>query len=182
MKAALQFLTVLPVRGGQGYGASWFPLVGCLLGLGAALALRLPQGAVLALLLVTTITGGLHEDGLADVCDAVETCSGASNSCPTDGVLGTATTCRTAAGICDQAENCTGSSIACPADAKSTAVCRAAAGVCDSAETCDGATDACPTDVAASTATVSYPFVSNLNSVRFVSGLGCLPGRSLPVT
>ena len=73
MKAALQFLTVLPVRGGQGYGASWFPLVGCLLGLGAAFALRLPQGAALALLLVTAFTGGLHEDGLADVCDAVRT-------------------------------------------------------------------------------------------------------------
>lgn len=74
MKAALQFLTILPVRPGTGspqYGAAWFPLTGCLLGLAAAAALHLPQGPLCALLLVTVLTGGLHEDGLADVCDAV---------------------------------------------------------------------------------------------------------------
>ena len=74
MTAALQFLTILPVRasnGQPGASAVWFPFVGCLLGLAAAAALHLPQGAVLALLLVTVLTGGLHEDGLADVCDAV---------------------------------------------------------------------------------------------------------------
>ncbi|MEQ1945994.1 MAG: adenosylcobinamide-GDP ribazoletransferase [Bryobacteraceae bacterium] len=72
MRSALQFLTVLPVTTrSPGYGAVWFPFVGCLLGLAAATALRLPQGSICALLLVTALTGGLHEDGLADVCDAV---------------------------------------------------------------------------------------------------------------
>jgi len=74
MKAALQFLTVLPVRTppeSAQYGAGWFPAVGCVLGLAAAAALRLPQGPICALILVTVLTGGLHEDGLADVCDAL---------------------------------------------------------------------------------------------------------------
>ena len=74
MLTALQFLTILPIRGARGEvgaSAAWFPLVGCLLGLAAAVVLKLPQGAVFALLLVTVLTGGLHEDGLADVCDAV---------------------------------------------------------------------------------------------------------------
>jgi adenosylcobinamide-GDP ribazoletransferase len=73
MRAALQFLTVLPIRAGADsqFGAGWFPLVGCLLGVAAAAALHLPQGAICALLLVAVLTGGLHEDGLADVCDAV---------------------------------------------------------------------------------------------------------------
>jgi adenosylcobinamide-GDP ribazoletransferase len=74
MRAALQFLTVIPVRPrarSSPYGAGWFPLAGCLLGLAAAAALHLPQGPLCALLLVTVLTGGLHEDGLADVCDAV---------------------------------------------------------------------------------------------------------------
>lgn len=74
MLAALQFLTILPVRSSNaqpGKSAAWFPIVGCLLGLAAAAALPLPLGSILALLLVTLLTGGLHEDGLADVCDAV---------------------------------------------------------------------------------------------------------------
>ena len=72
MRSALQFLTVLPVRSSSGgYGASWFPVVGCLLGIAAAAALHLPQGSIFALILVTALIGGLHEDGLADVCDAV---------------------------------------------------------------------------------------------------------------
>ncbi len=72
MRAALQFLTVLPVRSEtREYGAVWFPLVGCFLGLIAAAALYLPLGAIWALVIVTALTGGLHEDGLADVCDAV---------------------------------------------------------------------------------------------------------------
>ncbi len=74
MTAALQFLTILPVRSSNsqpGASAAWFPLVGCLLGLTAAATRHLPLGSVLALLLLTLLTGGLHEDGLADVCDAV---------------------------------------------------------------------------------------------------------------
>lgn len=72
MRSALQFLTILPVRvNAEGPSAAWFPFVGCLLGLAAATVLGLPIGAALAILLVTVLTGGLHEDGLADVCDAV---------------------------------------------------------------------------------------------------------------
>jgi adenosylcobinamide-GDP ribazoletransferase len=74
MRGAIQFLTILPVRaagGPLGRSAAWFPLVGALLGLAAAAALRLPFGPILALALLAILTGGLHEDGLADVCDAL---------------------------------------------------------------------------------------------------------------
>jgi adenosylcobinamide-GDP ribazoletransferase len=72
MKAALQFLTVLPVRGAEGeFGAAWFPLVGALLGLAVAACCRLPGGALWGLAFLAVVTGGLHEDGLADVCDAL---------------------------------------------------------------------------------------------------------------
>lgn len=73
---AFQFLTVLPIRSSSsqsGPAALWFPLVGALLGLAAATpCVWLPaQGPLLALALVALLTGGLHEDGLADVCDAL---------------------------------------------------------------------------------------------------------------
>lgn len=71
---ALQFLTVLPVRtNGAGSGAAWYPMVGALLGgFVAAVCWAVPsQGPLLALALLAAVTGGLHEDGLADVCDAL---------------------------------------------------------------------------------------------------------------
>lgn len=73
---AFQFLTILPIRSSSaesGRAAVWFPLVGGLLGLlAAALCTWLPvQGPLLALALVTLLTGALHEDGLADVADAL---------------------------------------------------------------------------------------------------------------
>jgi adenosylcobinamide-GDP ribazoletransferase len=74
MLAALQFLTILPVPSGAASparGAWAFPLVGAMLGLAAVPLLALPLGPALALLLLCVLTGGLHEDGLADVCDAV---------------------------------------------------------------------------------------------------------------
>jgi adenosylcobinamide-GDP ribazoletransferase len=75
MRAALEFLTILPVRGGgtpPGRAAVWFPLVGALLGLAAAVVLATaPFGAILALLTLVVLTGGLHEDAVADVCDAL---------------------------------------------------------------------------------------------------------------
>jgi adenosylcobinamide-GDP ribazoletransferase len=74
MLAAIEFLTVLPVGarpGSPGASAAWFPLIGALLGLAAAAVLQLPMGPLLALILLAAITGGLHEDGLADICDAV---------------------------------------------------------------------------------------------------------------
>jgi adenosylcobinamide-GDP ribazoletransferase len=77
MRAALQFLTVLPVGGSDppARAAVFFPLVGAMLGLGAG-AIRtyapLPPGvsAALALVFLVSMTGALHEDGLADVADA----------------------------------------------------------------------------------------------------------------
>lgn len=75
----MRFLTVLPAgKGGAVRGAAaWFPLVGALLGLGAEAVLRLSALALptslagaLAVLFLVLVTGGLHEDGLADVADA----------------------------------------------------------------------------------------------------------------
>ena len=78
---ALQFLTLIPVSGSTGEGlgkaAPAFPLVGAALGFFAGvIVLTLSPhlgssiAALLALTFLTVITGGLHEDGLADVADA----------------------------------------------------------------------------------------------------------------
>jgi adenosylcobinamide-GDP ribazoletransferase len=71
MRAAIQFLTILPVPAPNKNGAPWFPVVGALIGLIAAAAMLTPMHATLAIFAVIVLTGGLHEDGLADVCDAV---------------------------------------------------------------------------------------------------------------
>jgi len=74
MANALRFLTILPVpgqAGDPGPAAAWFPLVGILLGLLATAMMLLPFGPLLALLTLTLATGALHEDGLADVFDAI---------------------------------------------------------------------------------------------------------------
>ncbi|HTJ89662.1 MAG TPA: adenosylcobinamide-GDP ribazoletransferase [Acidocella sp.] len=82
---ALQFLTRLPVPAQQGFSADWinrsaryFPLVGQLVGLVAALVLLLAAqlwsplvAGLLALLTAMLITGALHEDGLADTADGL---------------------------------------------------------------------------------------------------------------
>jgi len=78
---ALQFLTVLPLRGdygSPGRAAAFFPLVGAAIGSAGAGVFLLAQAAfpvpIAALATVAfwiTITGVLHEDGLADVADAV---------------------------------------------------------------------------------------------------------------
>jgi adenosylcobinamide-GDP ribazoletransferase len=78
---ALQFLTVVPVRGSYaalGESAIFFPIVGAILGataggvmLGFSAAMGRPIGALLAIACLLAITGCLHEDGLADVADAV---------------------------------------------------------------------------------------------------------------
>lgn len=81
LRAALTFLTILPVgyREGRkpGYAYSWFPLVGLLIGLAlmavAALTALSPAGvqALLVLVAWVALTGGLHLDGLADSCDGL---------------------------------------------------------------------------------------------------------------
>jgi len=79
--AAIRFLTIIPVRGGEaapGKAAAFFPLVGAMLGAGGAgiflLASRVFPSSIAALATVAfwaVISGVLHEDGLADVADAV---------------------------------------------------------------------------------------------------------------
>ncbi len=74
MRQAIQFLTILPCPAPDrplGRGAWAFPLVGAALGLGAAGLWALPMGPLGIVILLAILTGGLHEDGLADVCDAV---------------------------------------------------------------------------------------------------------------
>jgi adenosylcobinamide-GDP ribazoletransferase len=83
-KAALAFLTRLPVRRQPDWqkrdlaaSVPLFPAVGALIGLAGALAyalaltLGLPRlpAAALALAATVSLTGALHEDGLADVAD-----------------------------------------------------------------------------------------------------------------
>ncbi len=80
---AFQFLTIIPLpcavawqEGEMGRSMRWFPLVGLAMGGGAALArygcsLLLPSSLadLLVVLLLVLVTGALHLDGLADVCD-----------------------------------------------------------------------------------------------------------------
>lgn len=80
---ALGLLTRLPVRvtqTGRGARAAWaWPLAGALLGALAALAgwaalalgLPAPVAALLALATLVTLSGALHEDGLADSADGL---------------------------------------------------------------------------------------------------------------
>jgi adenosylcobinamide-GDP ribazoletransferase len=77
---AIQFLTVVPVRGRTvppGASAVFFPLVGLVLGAAGGWLLEMSRGyipfsiaALLVLAFWTLLTGGLHEDGFADVADA----------------------------------------------------------------------------------------------------------------
>jgi adenosylcobinamide-GDP ribazoletransferase len=81
--AALQFLTILPVKRGftseqMGRAAAWFPVVGIIIGLILAglhfvLGFLLPSGLINALLLavLVVLSGGLHLDGLADTIDGM---------------------------------------------------------------------------------------------------------------
>ncbi len=85
LRLAIAFLTVIPVRlktapapGDLGRAASWFPLVGAVIGgLAAAayygLSLVLPPllAAALSVAVWIALTGGLHLDGLADCCDGM---------------------------------------------------------------------------------------------------------------
>ena len=82
-RTAFGLLTVLPVRArteadGIGHAATWFPLVGAVVGVaagGVRLGLDRSLGptlsAVLAVITLAILTGGLHQDGLADVADAL---------------------------------------------------------------------------------------------------------------
>ena len=82
---ALQFLTRIPVPSFEGFAPEWldrsakyFPLVGALVGLAAAIVILattavLPQPLPMVFGLATAIalTGAFHEDGLADAADGL---------------------------------------------------------------------------------------------------------------
>lgn len=86
VRAALAFLTRLPVHDPHrawdarslSRAALWFPAVGLVVG-GVAVGVRLLAGlalepapaTLLALLAAVLVTGGFHEDGLADVADGM---------------------------------------------------------------------------------------------------------------
>ena len=83
-RASWTFLTRIPV-GGFPYPkdtwtwiSMWFPIIGCILGLiygGVWYSLNLvisnPTATLITISLGFLITGGFHEDGLADTCDAL---------------------------------------------------------------------------------------------------------------
>jgi adenosylcobinamide-GDP ribazoletransferase len=84
-RLAVSFLTIVPA-GGRASGeawlsraAGWFPVVGALVGGGAAGVLLLadvaglshPVGGALAIIFAIVVTRGLHEDGLADTADGL---------------------------------------------------------------------------------------------------------------
>ncbi|MBI5926983.1 MAG: adenosylcobinamide-GDP ribazoletransferase [Aquabacterium sp.] len=85
MLVALQFLTRVPVPGWVGFEPSWlqgcmryFPLIGALVGLAGALVLAAAAfwwppavAVVLSMAFTVWLTGGFHEDGLADTCDGL---------------------------------------------------------------------------------------------------------------
>ncbi len=80
---AAQFLTIVPIHrtvAMPGASAAFFPLIGAALGASAgAILLLCARGfgtsvaALVALIYLVTVTGCLHEDGLADVADAFRT-------------------------------------------------------------------------------------------------------------
>jgi adenosylcobinamide-GDP ribazoletransferase len=84
-RLAVSFLTVIPAGGtasGEAWlsrAAAWFPLVGALVGAGAAGVVLLADvaglshavGGALAIVLTIVVTRGLHEDGLADTADGL---------------------------------------------------------------------------------------------------------------
>jgi adenosylcobinamide-GDP ribazoletransferase len=79
--AALSFLTVVPIPGGNiapGRAAIFFPLVGAMLGaagagifIAANMLLPVSLAALITIAFWTVVSGVLHEDGLADVADAM---------------------------------------------------------------------------------------------------------------
>ena len=80
LAGAIQFLTLIPMPSGATVGESavFFPIVGALVGaLASGVYLLLDRilpfaiSSLGALLFLVAITGGLHEDGLADAADAL---------------------------------------------------------------------------------------------------------------
>lgn len=80
LAGAIQFLTLIPIRSGASIGESavFFPIVGAMVGALASAVywllnriLPVSLSSIGALLFLVVISGGLHEDGLADAADAL---------------------------------------------------------------------------------------------------------------
>src|SRR5439155_1473473 len=80
----------------------------------------------------------------AGLCDAAESCTGTSTTCPADGFQPPTVECRASAGECDAQETCTGTGADCPPDAKAPAgtSCTFDGNPC-TLDQCDGTSDAC---------------------------------------
>jgi hypothetical protein len=119
-------------------------------------------------------------------CDAAETCTGSSATCPADAFVGTSSVCRAAAGPCDLPETCTGAGGTCPADAlkASGTVCRSAVDLCDQAESCDGSSTACPPDAVAPSTTVCRTSLGVCDIAETCDGssTACPPDQLQPST
>lgn len=85
LRAAMSFLTVLPVANADGspgerLGRAYFPAIGALVGLAAGVAFVVTAagttqllGAAVAVAVLCALTGGIHLDGLADTADGLLT-------------------------------------------------------------------------------------------------------------
>ena len=84
----------------------------------------------------------------ANDCDAEETCTGTSGSCPADGFRAATTTCTGASngGPCDGTDSCDGAGHCVDAFKAANKVCRAATNQCDQDELCTGTSSGCPAD------------------------------------
>ncbi|MEJ7607701.1 MAG: adenosylcobinamide-GDP ribazoletransferase [Bryobacteraceae bacterium] len=70
---AVQFLTIIPIHretAPLGRSAVFFPLVGAAIGVAGAIVFKTTGSPLLVLAFWALLTGGLHEDGFADVADA----------------------------------------------------------------------------------------------------------------
>jgi hypothetical protein len=81
----------------------------------------------------------------ANDCDAAETCTGTSATCPIDSFKPAGTACTDDGNPCT-ADVCNAIDVCTHPAGNAGAICRTAAGACDVAETCNGTSTSCPAD------------------------------------
>ena len=110
--------------------------------------------------------------GEADLCDQLETCTGAAGTCPADLPAPPTRSCRAEASICDLEDFCDGTNFACPADAPApaTRLCRAASDLCDVDDFCNGTSFVCGADNVAPTTTICRPVSGVCDAQDFCDG------------
>jgi hypothetical protein len=117
------------------------------------------------------------------ICDAAETCTGASAACPPDGAAPAGQVCRAAAGPCDAAEVCDGTANTCPLDqfVPLGTLCRASVGQCDQDDFCSGAAAFC-VDNFVNPGDICRPSTGPCDAAELCSGAagGCPPDGLLP--